>query len=418
LISRGKPGRDPRPGVAAEMPVPRGAGRALAISKSVKMVVSTVAGRGKWVTKMESDRFRQLLDTPGPFVSVYFADPEDTDDVGAQLDLNWRVLREQLEQQGADESVIAEIGYAVVELRPPIGRGGRAVIACAAGVVLNEHLLRPAAKPVVRVSELPYIVPILEHGFEHSHYLLVVVDPTGTFITTHADVTRRSETVEAFDGDLKLRAVADRVTELVHDASFDSVFVVGDVGSRSDLLAALPERVRERATSLPIDVRPGGYDFEEIQRAVDATLLRQRLSVTDSAAERFNAEVGRRSGLAAEGLGAVCSALRQGNVDTLIVGDIGDATVVADEGLTTAAPTVDVLSERGATTARTLRADEALPLLAISVGASVVRADERIAPADGIAAVLRYANARRTAVAEGFEPPDGFSRLSLSRRVH
>ncbi len=354
---------------------------------------------------MESDRFRQLLDAPGPFASVYFADSEDPDDVGAQLDLNWRALREQLEQQGADESVTAEIEYAVTDLRPPIGRGGRVVIAGATGVVLNEHLLRPAAEPVVRVSELPYIVPILEHGFEHSHYLLVVVDPTGAFITTHTDVMRRSETVEADGcptreapgaeadgyGDLKLRPVADRVSELVHDASFDAVFVVGDVGSRSDLLAALPEQVRERATSLPIGVRRGGYDFEEIQRAIDTTLLRQRLSVIDSATERFNAEVGRRSGLAAEGLGAVCSALRQGSVATLILGEIDDATVVADEGLTTVAPNADVLSEQGAAPAKTLRANEALPLMAISVGASLVRTDERIAPADGIGAVLRYA---------------------------
>jgi len=344
------------------------------------------------VTNMESDRFRQLLDTPGPFASVYFADSEDGDDPGAQLELNWRAMREQLEQQGADESVTAEIERAVMDLRPPIIRGGRAVVACATRVVLNEHLLRPAAEPVVRVSELPYIVPLLEHGFEHSDYLLVVVDPTGAFITTHSDVTRRSETVEADGyGDSKPRAVADRVSELVHDASFDAVFVVGDVDSRSGLLAALPERVRERATSLPIGVRRGGYDFEEIQRAVDATLLRQRLSATDSAAERFNAEVGRRSGLAAEGLGAVCSALSQGAVDTLIVGDIGDATVVADEGLTMAAPNADMLSKQGAAPAKTLRADEALPLMAISVGASLVRTDERIALADGIAAVLRYA---------------------------
>jgi peptide chain release factor subunit 1 len=385
----------------------------------------------KSVTNMGSDRFRQLLDTPGPFVSVYFADSDDTDDDGAQVD-NWRALREQLERQGADQSVTAEIGSAVIDLRPPVGRGGRVVIAGATGVVLNEYLLRPGAEPVVRVSELPYIVPILEHGFAHSHYLLVVVDSTGTFITTHTDVTRRSEIVEAdgrpvrdvaraeADGyrDPRLRTVADRVSKLVHDASFDAVFVVADADSRSDLLAALPAPVRERVTSLPIGVRRGGYDFEEIQRAVDATLLRQRLSATDSAIERFNAEVSRQSGLAAEGLGSVCSALRQGNVDTLIVGDIGDATVVADEGLTAVAPNADVLSEQGAAPAKTPRADEALPLLAISVGASVVHTDERIAPADGIAAVLRRADARHTAVAEGFEPPDGFSRLSLSRRVH
>ena len=363
---------------------------------------------------MESDRFRQLLDTPGPFVSVYFADSDDTDDEGAQLDLNWRALREQLEQQGADESVTAQIGSAVIDQRPPVGRGGRVVVAGATGVLLNEYLLRLGAEPVVRVSELPYIVPILEHGFAQSHYLLVVLDCTGTFITAHTDVTRHSEIVD----DPKLGTVADRVSKLVHDASFDAVFVVGEADSRSDLLAALPAPVRERVTSLPIGIRAGGYDFEEIQRAVDATLLRQRLTVTDSAVERFNAEVSRQSGLAAEGLDAVCSALRQDNVDTLIIGDIRDATVVADEGLTAVAPNPAVLSAHGAPPAKTLRADEALPLLAISLGASVIHTDERLAPADGIAAVLRHPDDGDTAVAEGFEPPDGFSRLSLSRRVH
>jgi peptide chain release factor subunit 1 len=89
-----------------------------------------------------------------------------------------------------------------------------------------------------------------------------------------------------------------------------------------------------------------------------------RLNVIDDAAERFTAEIGRQSGVAAEGLGPVCPALRHGAVETMIIGHIEDATMVADE---------------------------ALPLLAISVGASLVRCDERIAPADGIGAVHRYA---------------------------
>jgi hypothetical protein len=83
--------------------------------------------------------------------------------------------------------------------------------------------------------------------------------------------------------------------------------------------------------------------------------------------------------------------LRQGAVETLIIGEIGDATVVTDEGMTTVAPDANVLSEQGAAPDKTLRADEALPMFAISVGASLVRTDERIAPAEGIGAVLRYA---------------------------
>jgi peptide chain release factor subunit 1 len=348
---------------------------------------------------MQSDRFRQLLDSPGPFASIYFDDSHDTDDAGAQLDLKWRALREQLEEQGADESVTAEIEAAVMDPRPSIGRGGRAMVASAEGIVLNGHLLRPTADTVVRVSELPYIVPILEHGFEQPNYLLAVVDYTGADLTSHVDGALRSETAGCGHPQLRtdeaarknVRAVADRVSALADDTTFDAVFVVGEARSRADLLAALPERVGELAVPLPVGARHSGHDFGEIQRAIEASLLRQRLSVIDAAADRFTAEVGRRSGLAAEGLDAVCSALRQGVVDTLIIGDIDDATVVADEGLTTIAPNANVLSEHGAAPAKTLRADEALPIVAISVGASLVRTDERIAPADGIAAVLRYA---------------------------
>ncbi|CDO85918.1 hypothetical protein AWC29_07990 [Mycobacterium triplex] len=339
---------------------------------------------------MDSDRFRELLGAPGPFASVYFEDSDDDGDPSPRLELTWRKLRNELQQHGAAESITAAIEHAVKQLRLPIGRGGRAVVASAGGVVLNEHLLRPTAATIVRVSELPYIVPILEFGVAHSDYLLVVADRTGAFITSHVDAARYSEAVDGRGAKgQQLHTVARRIGELVHDTSFGALFLVGDADARSTLLTALPEPIRKRVTSLPIAGRRGGYDFEEIQRAIDTTLLWQRQGVMDTAAARFTDELARRSGLAAEGLAAVCAALRQGTVATLIIGDIDDATVIADEGLATVAPSAVARSGQSAPTVRTLRADEALPLLAISTGASVVRIDERITPADGIGAILR-----------------------------
>ncbi|WP_068182321.1 hypothetical protein [Mycobacterium sp. UM_CSW] len=364
---------------------------------------------------MQSERFRKLLDAPGPFASVYFEDSHDTHDAEAQLELKWRAAREELEQKGAAQAVIDEIEAAVMDLRPPIGRSGRAVVASADGVVINEHLARPTATSVVRVSELPYLVPILEQSFDHPDYVLVVVDHSGADITTQLGGTLHSETVDggghpvhkaagaenAGYGDPQLRteeaarknmrAVADRVGELVDDKGIDVIFVVGEVRSRSDLLAALPERLRDRAVPLEVGARHSGHDFGEIEQAIEDEFVNRQLRTIDAAAQRFSAEIGRESGLAAEGLGPVCSALRQGAVETLIIGEIGDATVVADEGLTTVAPDENVLSEQGAAPDKTLRADEALPMFAVSVGASLVRTDERITPADGVGAVLRYA---------------------------
>jgi peptide chain release factor subunit 1 len=56
---------------------------------------------------------------------------------------------------------------------------------------------------------------------------------------------------------------------------------------------------------LNVGVRHSGHGFEEVQEAIEAELLKRRLAVIDIAAQRFAAEVGRQSGLAAEGLGPV-----------------------------------------------------------------------------------------------------------------
>lgn len=364
---------------------------------------------------MKSDRFRPLLDTSGPFVSVYFEDTHTTHDAEAQLELKWRGLRQQLERRGVDGSVIIDLGQAVLDQRPPIGWSGRALVAGANGVVINEHLLRPTATSVVRVSELPYIVPIVEDGFVTPAYLLVVVDHTGAEITVHVDGVFETESVgdggdpghpasgaeNPGHGDPQrrteeaarkiIRAVADRVTRWVDVMEADTVFVVGEVRSRADLMNTFPERVRERAVPLDIGARHSGHNVTEVRGNIETWYINRRLRVLDDAAERFGAEVGRQSGRAAEGLADVCSALRLGAVDTLILGELGDATVVTDKDMTTIAPNAYVLSEQGKAAAKTVRADEALPLFAVSVGAAMVRADERIAPANGIAAVLRYA---------------------------
>lgn len=368
---------------------------------------------------MHSERFRQLLDAPGPFASVFFDDSHNTHDASTQLDLKWRGLRDQLQAQGAQQRVIDDIEEAVRDLQPPIGWSGRAVVAGADGVVVNEHLVRPTAQPVVRVSDLPYIVPILQHGFEYPDYLLVVVDHAGADITIHFDGIFRTETVDGGGypihtassaetagygdpqarteeaGRKNIRAVADRITELVDKLVIEAVFVVGEVRSRTDLLTTVCDRVQERVVPLRIGARNSGHDVIEVQRAIEEWSRSRRVSVMDNALARYDAETGRRSGRAAEGLEAVCSALRQGAVDTLILGEVGDAMVVTDEAMSTVAANAYALSEQGKSAVKKLRADEALPLFAISVGASLVRTDERISPADGVAAVLRYSPTAR-----------------------
>jgi peptide chain release factor subunit 1 len=363
---------------------------------------------------MRSDRFRSLLSHDGPFASVYFDDSHDTEDAAAQRELRWRAIREQLEDRGVDDRLCTELQHAVLDGPPPVGRGGRALVAATDGVIVDEPLLRGPSAPVVRASTLPYLVPFVEHGLEHPAYLVVAVDHAGADITVHRQgrITRRSvdgggypvhkassaETSGYGDPQLRtdeaarknVRAAAEEITAIIDQSAVDVIFIVGEVRARNDLQTVLPERLADRVVTLHDGARTS-LDDQQLRHDIDAYFLERRVAAIDDAAQRFTAELGRDSGLATEGLPGVCAALRDGAVETLIIGELADRTVVMGETLAAIAPNADVLSELGAAPTETVRADEALPLLAVSTDAELIRTDERIDPADGVAAVLRYA---------------------------
>lgn len=324
---------------------------------------------------MQSDRFRGLIDAQGPFVSVYFDDSHDSGDAVAALDARLRDIRKHLEEQSVGADVIEAIETAA-RAKHPVGRSGRGLIASGNQIVLDEHLIRPPAATVLRVSPLPYLVPVVEHGALHTTYLMVAVDSTGADISLgsatqtvksddHAGPQGKAEAVRK-----NIREVADRVTHLADEHGPDIVFITGEVSARAELQAELPERVAAKAVQLQGGGRTAGTDEAEVHHEMGQEFLKRRLATIDDADQRFKAALG--TGLAVEGLTGVTIALRDGSVDTLIIGDLGDATVVDHGGVR--------------------RADEVLPLLAVATSAALVRTDERINPRDGVAAVLRYAD--------------------------
>lgn len=352
---------------------------------------------------MESNRFHRLAHAVGPFVSLYFDDSHDTGDAAAQLDARLRDVRKHLEERSVDSATIEMIEQAVRASHPPVGHSGRAVIARLDGtqseIMFDEHLLRSPASTLVRVSELPYLVPVIEHGILHTSYLTAAVDSTGADITVHGGGSH-TESVEETPAHgsprrvqesirKNIRDVAERITHLVDESGAQIVFVTGEVKARAELVAALPERVTEKAVELRGGGRTAGTDEAEVHQEMSEEFHRRRIAVIEDAAARFAA--GRGTGLAVEGLNDVTAALRDGAVETLIIGEVGDVTVVADSDLALVAPSADALSALGGAPARVLRADEALPLLAVATGAKLICAGEGLHPADGIGAVLRYA---------------------------
>ncbi|WP_111508765.1 hypothetical protein [Mycobacterium kyogaense] len=363
---------------------------------------------------MQPSRFRALIDVPGPFASVFVDDSHDTADAAKQAELRWRAVTEDLASHGADDQLVGVVTDALTGAPAPVGRGGRALIATRDGVHLDQRLIRPPDAPIVRLSALPYLVPAVVHGVDDPPYLTVAVDHSGADITVHRAGRTRAVSVEgdrypvhkassaespgygdpqrtAENARMKnVQEVAEDVTATFEDADPDVVFVVGEVRSRADLLALLPQRVTEKVVEVNAGAR-GSVDAEALAHDIDTHLRLRRVDVIDAAAQRFSAEINRDSGLATEGLDGVCAALREGAVETLIIGDLGEATVVMGDSAMTVAPTPEVLSELGSAATTTVRADEALPFAAVGIDADLLGMDERLSPRDGIAAILRYA---------------------------
>ncbi len=367
---------------------------------------------------MQSDRLRWLVKAEGPFASVYF---DDSLDAVEQLEAKWSDIRGRLEGLGAGPSVLGMLEEAVLHHRPAVGRRGRAVIVTNDQVLVNEHLASPPPAMVVRLSDYPYIMPLIELEMQRPTYVFAAVDHAGADVTLYRGDDVSSTSIDGGGypvhkpvtagwngyGDFQhtteeavrtnCRAVADELTRLVDEANPEVVFLCGQVRSRADVIAELPERVAERVSQLHAGARKSGIDSAEVRELTAAEFARRRVLEMTHIADRFEAGTGRGSGLAAEGIAAVSAALRDGNVDTLIVGELGDATVVTGTALTTIAPDADALSDLGEPVQRVARADEALPFNAIAVGASLVRADNRVAPADGVGALLRYVATDRLA---------------------
>lgn len=363
---------------------------------------------------MKPDAMRSVIDAPGPFVSVVIDDSHDTHDAVEQAEARWTTIRRQLDERKVTENLIQDLQRAVLHDVPVVGRKGRLIVAGRDGVIVSEQLDDAPPATMVRFSDYPYLIPLVDLAMAHPAYAFASVDHLGATVTVHDRQTVHTETVEGPGypvhkpaaagwhgyGDVErsaeeavrmnVRAVADHIIELVHTSGAELVFVSGEVRARTDLTSAMSGRVAAQIVPLPAGARGCRADESELADLIVAEFARRRHGATRAVMDRFEAEDARRSGLAVQGLSSVCAALRDGAVETLIIGRLGGATVVSGADRTTIAPDADSLSESGEPPYRIAPADEVLPFVAVSTGASVIRADDGVALADGIAALRRY----------------------------
>ncbi|HEV2782760.1 MAG TPA: hypothetical protein VGX25_25490 [Actinophytocola sp.] len=370
---------------------------------------------------MDRAVLRNLIDGRGPFASVYLDATHDTEDSGKEIDLRWRALRKRLAEQDAGEPTLTALDEAIRERPPAIGRAGRLLIATGDRVLVDEYLTDPPPAPVARVSPLPYLVPLVIAGPRCVPHVVVLVDKVGADLRAvdGAGTTVAAYTVEGRDHPVhKVRGagwshrtvqahadatvthnidqVAGETAQLVERTKARLLVLAGDIEPRTLLRRALPDSCAKIAAEVDTGRRAEGSDRDAFERDVRELVAEQWRLEHGKRLERFRAELGRGAGRAVQGLGPTTEALRQANVELLVIDDpaFGDKTVWAGQRPQLVAVEEAELSSMGATEGAPGRADEVLPAAAIAVGADLLAETPELGDpvplTDGVGALLRH----------------------------
>lgn len=347
------------------------------------------------------------------FASVYYDSSHDTADAAKVQELRWREARSDLHEQGADDATLAALDRAIEHHRPTIGRGGHGLIAAEGEVVLSAELGTPPARPVHRWSPLPYVIPLVAQSPPRVPHLVVSVNRVGAeliavgrdgevaeqrTVTGHEQVHEPKPAGLPPPGHLRehvqervrqnIADVADVVVELAEKVAAKLIVLSGETRGRSALREHLPHHLRSMSVEVPASHEPG-----ELTEKVRGFVADRQAERTAGVIERFRGELDGSGRQAVQGIDATCGALREANVETLLLGFEAEATeelVFAGSDPIEIATEADQLDDLGISPAHRRRADEAIPIAAVAVGADLVYTDGELEPDDGFGALLRH----------------------------
>ena len=349
---------------------------------------------------MDTTTLRPLVTATGPFTSVYFEDSHDTEDAEKQLELKWRELKESLTAQHAPDGAVDALQAAIMDGPRATGRSGRALLAAGSEVLVDRHLADPPAATVARVSDLPYLLPLARYGELAMRHVVADVDQVGGALRAidergnemaADEVTGQAHPVHHSRGggeahhrmqhrteEIKQQnatELAETIALLAERAGAELIVIAGEVQGRKAVIDALPEHARSiaREATHP-DVS------EDLAEAVRHGLLSELI-------ERFHGALNQPQGLAVRGLAAVAAALREGNVEILLVGEPGEDVVCTGSTPAQIALGEEELKAYGASEIHRQRADEAVPAAAVAVNADLVHVSEGF---EGFGAILRH----------------------------
>ncbi|MFI6365150.1 Vms1/Ankzf1 family peptidyl-tRNA hydrolase [Nocardia sp. NPDC050630] len=366
-------------------------------------------------TNVYGINLREIAQRRGPFVSLCIDASHNTEDAEDQRKLRWRSIREQLVAQDAPETALELLDEAIAEKRPSRGRTGRVLIADPGSVLVDHLLAEPPAREIVRVSPLPYLLPLIEQQSHEVPHVIAVVDRIGCDLYgidedenlieevtegaghpvhkvhhgggwAHRSMHRRvEETVRR-----NVEEVATAVRNLADRINAQIIVLVGEVGARAALSKVL-ESPTARIVEVEAGARAAGSDSAALEAQVEEAVRAQAWQRQHQAVEQLTAARGKADGLAVEGVPETARALLAANADTLLIDaeTIGDRPVELDPELLRGISGADWINENAAKPG-VYRADEALPVVTLLQGGSIVPVEGAVVPEQGVATLLRH----------------------------
>lgn len=364
---------------------------------------------------MNLTALREALGHRGPFASIHLDASHDTEDAAKLAELRWRAIRDQLEAHDAPEPTLDALDTAL-DKPPPAGRAGRLLVAAGDEVLVDEYLPAPPRRPTARVSDLPYLLPLADWNLRGLPHVVVTVDRTGADIrAVDGDGAEKDQDVSGKEhpvhkvrggglahGQMQRRAeetvqrtiteVAEETARLVQETGARLLVLAGDTEARSLLLGALPPSCQRIAVEVERS-RPPAAGADPLGDDLATLLADRRREEHDQVLERFREASGH--GLAVQGLADTIAALREGNVEVLLIDarDVAQTTVWTGTDPTMVAVDREDLHRMGASERLHSCADEALPAAALAGGADILAAtgdEPHLELTNGVGALLRH----------------------------
>lgn len=354
---------------------------------------------------------RTLEEDQGPFVSLYLNTEAAREDGPKEVRLRWRSLRGEVEGEAPEKALLL-----LDDLVGDAHRRGRGLAAFTSGeeIAFRRSLGAPVGNGI-SVGPLFHLIPLLEWNQDHPLYAVVVADRTGAVI--HVVGGLHKEEIFDVEGDhdefrkvnpggwsqprFQNRAedswernaeqVAEALDKIVREEALRMVIVMGDVRA----LSFLKEHLSLPVASLLYELDtapPTEGDLESIRPEIEEAVSALAARTTEEIVEKFVEERGQRD-LAVEGVDQTLSALRMGQVQTLLLqrDDLGGAAWFARSDLTQVAAGNEALTSIGIEDVEEGALMDVLVRGALGTGAETRVVPREQAPSEGVGGILRFA---------------------------